>query len=382
MVRIAVNIVYATRATIPFASAASVNTMRMCECLAELGHDVTLAIGAKFWRRHPSEAEVWKFYGVEPQFRIERFLELPRCGLWFDSAIVRYAASQRSLLYARYIRILPAALRASIPTILEIHSLPDRYGLETLRRVWDASKLLGVVVLTEALQRDLQIAMKLASNDKILIAPDAVSPGRFASPDTQDDSSVAAGYVGSFYPGKGLEVILPLAERCRDVDFQIFGGTPDLVHRYSQASVATPNLKWHGYIPPAEMASRFNSFQIALLPNQPVVNMVNGDDIGRYTSPMKLFEYMAAGKAIVASDLPVLREVLTDRVNALLVPHNDPQAWAAVIELLKNNVELRHSLGCRARTDAIEKYSYESRFRRILGLYDPAGSQFGRKEAA
>lgn len=375
-------IVYATRATVPFASAASTNTMRMCECLADLGHDVTLAIGAKFWRLNPSDANVWKFYGVEPRFRIQRFLELPRCGVWFDSAIVRRAASQQALLYARYIRILPAALRASVPTILEIHSLPSRDGLETLRRVWDAPNLLGVVVLTEALRRDLRAAMNAASDAKILVAADAVSPRRFASTDTHNDSPVAAGYVGSFHPGKGLEVILPLAERCRDVDFQIFGGTPELVRRYSQASVATPNLKWHGYIPPAGMASRFNSFQIALLPNQPVVTIANRDDIGRYTSPMKLFEYMAAGKAIVASDLPVLREVLTDRVNALLVPHDDTQAWGRAVQLLKNDTELRHSLGYRARKDAIETYSYEARFHRILGLYDCGNSQVGRKEAA
>lgn len=375
-------IVYATRATVPFASAASTNTMRMCECLADLGHDVTLAIGAKFWRRNPSNEDVWKFYGVEPRFHIQRFFEFPRCGMWFDSAIVRKAASQRSLLYARYIRILPAALRASVPTILEIHSLPARDGLETLRRVSEDPNLLGVVVLTEALRRDLKSAMNAALDDKLLVAADAVNPRRFANADTSNRCPVTAGYVGSFYPGKGLEVILPLAERCKDVDFQIFGGTPELISRYSQASVATPNLKWHGYVPPAEMASRFNCFQIALLPNQPVVTIAKRDNIGRYTSPMKLFEYMAAGKAIVASDLPVLREVLTDRVNALLVPHDDIKAWAEAVHLLKNNAELRHSLSSRARSDAIEMYSYEARFRRILGLYDCGLSPIGRKEAA
>jgi glycosyltransferase involved in cell wall biosynthesis len=84
---------------------------------------------------------------------------------------------------------------------------------------------------------------------------------------------------------------------------------------------------------------------------------------------MKLFEYMAAGRAIVASDLPGIREVLSHDVDSLLVPHDDPAAWADAIHQLRRQPQRAQRLAAQARHEAQQRYSYTRRFRTILDRF-------------
>jgi len=90
-----------------------------------------------------------------------------------------------------------------------------------------------------------------------------------------------------------------------------------------------------------------------------------------FTSPLKLFEAMAAGRPIVASDLPSVREVLEDGVHALLVPADDPHALAAAIRKLDSDEDLRKRLA-RAAGDKVRQYSWDERARKILRLLEEA----------
>jgi glycosyltransferase involved in cell wall biosynthesis len=93
---------------------------------------------------------------------------------------------------------------------------------------------------------------------------------------------------------------------------------------------------------------------------------------------MKMFEYLAAGRPILASTLPVLGEVLADGVNALLLPHDRPERWAEALARLAAEPELAATLAARARRDA-SGYTWEERNRRLLagcGL-DPGAAPVG-----
>ena len=84
-----------------------------------------------------------------------------------------------------------------------------------------------------------------------------------------------------------------------------------------------------------------------------------------YTSPLKLFEYMAAGRPVVSSDLPVLREVLTDERNALLYPSRDPAALAAAVRHARRTARWRGQLTEQALQD-VRHYAWEARAQRII----------------
>ncbi len=100
------------------------------------------------------------------------------------------------------------------------------------------------------------------------------------------------------------------------------------------------------------------------MPYQKHVAASSGGDIAAYLSPMKLFEYLACGRAILSSDLPVLREVLNPD-NAILLDAEDVEGWSNALRLLQNDAQLRAKLGEHARRDAA-LYTWEARARAIL----------------
>jgi glycosyltransferase involved in cell wall biosynthesis len=90
-------------------------------------------------------------------------------------------------------------------------------------------------------------------------------------------------------------------------------------------------------------------------------------------SPLKLFEYMAWGKPILCSDLPVLREVIEDRRNGLLLPPDDPAKWVAALNRLVANPAEGERLGKNARSDFLTRHTWRQRADRVLdGLQYPA----------
>jgi glycosyltransferase involved in cell wall biosynthesis len=100
------------------------------------------------------------------------------------------------------------------------------------------------------------------------------------------------------------------------------------------------------------------------MPYQHKVAGSSGGDISRYLSPMKLFEYMACGRPILSSDLPVFREVLNKK-NAILLTPNDVNQWVECIELLQSDPEQRTKLAIQAKQD-VQQYTWEARAEHIL----------------
>jgi glycosyltransferase involved in cell wall biosynthesis len=357
-------VVFCSRATIPGPSAAALNVVQCCSALAARGVDVTLIRSVKVWRPATWGRGIGRFYGQTPAFKVYRLLELPRCGLYFDSQVAKEAARTGALLYTRDSRILTAAIGRKVPFVLEVHGKQDPRRLETVLEGIEGGLCRGIVAITEALKALLvQYCPRL--EPYILVAPDAVEPARFDSIPPAS-GNLALGYVGSLYPGKGMEIIAPLAEEIPEFDIHVYGGHARQVARWRRHCRHLRNLHFHGYVKPSNVPACFSKFTIGLLPNQPKVLMANGSDIGSYTSPMKLFEYMAAGKLVVASDIPVLREVIRDQENGVLVDHREPRAWATAIRRLAQDDDLREKLIRRARDEAVREYSYSVRFKRIL----------------
>ncbi len=175
------NIVYATRATIPYASAASLNAVQMCESLADLDHRVTLAIGRKFWRRSVVNIDWSQYYGFRPRFDVTRIWEIPRLGWGFDGSIWRLAKRQGALLYLRYPRLLAHRLAGGVPALLEIHSQVSSRECRQIVAALARGRLMGVVVITAALRDHLLRQPDLSPfADRLFVAPDAVSWQRFA----------------------------------------------------------------------------------------------------------------------------------------------------------------------------------------------------------
>jgi glycosyltransferase involved in cell wall biosynthesis len=171
-------------------------------------------------------------------------------------------------------------------------------------------------------------------------------------------------YTGHLYPAKGVDTLVRALPSLTDVHAVIAGGMPDDVSRTRRLAEAlgVTNVTLTGHLPPDRIPLFLKASDAVVLPYSAASRHSS-----RYTSPMKLFEYMAMKLPIVASDLPSVREVLTDGHDALLIPPDDPSALASSIRRVLGDRELAERLGVMAYQEA-QKRTWIERARRILSL--------------
>ena len=152
-------------------------------------------------------------------------------------------------------------------------------------------------------------------------------------------------YAGSFFGWKGVSDLIRAGNELPGFRITLLGGTPEQIAREKEAiSPGGARIDFRGHVPHADVAAALAQACIAVLPNR-------DDPDSRFTSPIKLFEYMAAGCAVVASDLPSLREVL-EPDEAVWVRPGDPEDLAAGLRQLADDPVRARRMGERAREKA------------------------------
>ena len=348
--------------------------MKMCQALAQNGHDVTLFASQEISQIEPDITNAHAFYGVEESFDLQGIPlgHYPGRGWRYSwDSFKAVKTLQPDLVYCRNLRGCALAALRGYPTILELHTLRfarsagDRLMLFVLGR---SPALKRVVVISNGLRMDL---LRTANLDvrKILVAHDGadLADKHKKPPELQaHHKGLQVGYVGHLYRGRGVELICELAKRLADVDFHVVGGQPTDIARVQQSAVLAPNLHLHGFRPHRDAGGFRTNCDVLIAPYQTEVGTRGGLDTSHWMSPLKIFEYMAAGKPIVCSDLPVLREVLEHQRTALMVPPDDIDAWASAIRLLGQNPNLRRRLGAAALQELRERYTWQQRARDVL----------------
>lgn len=167
-------------------------------------------------------------------------------------------------------------------------------------------------------------------------------------------------YAGSFFAWKGVSDLVRAAGDLPGCRITLLGGDAgQLARQRSATSAGGAQIDFRGQVPHQEVARELRSACIAVLPNRDHAD-------SRFTSPIKLFEYMAAGCAIVATDLPPLRDVLAED-EAIWVRPGDATSLAAGIRKLAADPALARRLGERAREKA-RGYTWRARAERLAGL--------------
>jgi len=366
---------------IPSRTANSIQVMKMAQGFAQLGHEVRLAAPRQS-SHQPEWADLAQHYGVQQHFAITWLPANPHLRRYdFGYHAVRWARAWKAdLVYTRLPQAAALASHMGTRTILEIHDLPQgRLGPWLFRRFLDGRGAARLVVITRSLANDL--AKKHDAPDSppfTLIAPDGVDMTRYENlPEPEiarsrlrefqgRETGFTAGYTGHLYAGRGIEMILAMANQLPEITFLLAGGEPEDVAKYRKtlSDRDIDNVILTGFIPNAALPSYQATCDVLLMPYQKQVSASSGGDIASYLSPMKLFEYLATGRAILSSSLPVLKEILNAQ-NAVLPPPDDIDAWVQTLEVMKGNPEQRNALGQRARKDA-SQYSWEARLKRIM----------------
>jgi len=174
-------------------------------------------------------------------------------------------------------------------------------------------------------------------------------------------------YAGSLFPWKGAADLVAAASSLPGCDIEIIGGEPSRVQELQAlAPRSGAELGFSGHLPHAQAMQRILGACIAVLPNRP-------DADSAFTSPIKLFEYMAAGCAIVVADLPPMREIL-DEQDAMWFTPGDPQSLAAAIAALVKDPDHARRLGERVRMKS-ERFTWQARAARLHAVLASMGKQ-------
>jgi len=374
----------------PSRRANTIQVAKMAQALKQLGHEVYLLVPApnRSIADQLNRAFNWQdfaeHYGLHEKFPVKWLATNPK--------LRRYDYGLRSLLWARqwgadliYTRLPQCAALASsagFSVVYEVHDFPrgnvNPFLLRTF--IWGRGKR-RLIVITHALANDITKAFGITHDQvDVVIAPDGVDIERYEDiPDPQQarsilDTTIAnfpnrftAGYSGHFYAGRGLQLLFELAARQPDMNFLIMGGENQVVEeaRAHANQAKLTNIFLTGFIPNAELPLYQASCEVLLMPYQKQVSGSSGGDIAPYLSPMKVFEYLACGRVIISSDLPVLREVINEKF-AFLLPSEQVDLWLATLRKIAESPTMREEMGELARKEA-RKYSWQSRAVIILG---------------
>jgi glycosyltransferase involved in cell wall biosynthesis len=378
-------IMYLASAIIPSRTANSVQVMKMCHAFAADGHEVRLLV-PDHKTVEPGVRDVFAFYGVAPNFSLQKLIYPNVRGQTTLAALHAALLIRRhrpDLVYSRWVSLCHRqSLFTRVPLALEVH-MPLRDDMvapftHLIRR----PSFRHLLVISQAL-RDWFVDAFPELEGRIQVVPDGADPpaSNLLPVPLRREGRLLAGYCGQLFPGKGVEIVVELARSMPEVDFHVVGGEGGDITRWREHAAGLGNLIFHGFLPTLEAQRYIAAVDVALAPYQQRVAVHGGrGDVARWMSPLKIFEYMALGKAIVSSDLPVLREILRDDLNALLCPPANLDAWQAALRRLSDPA-VRKRLGDKAQRDFRDNYSWAQRVRRITAIAGAHSERVGRSAA-
>lgn len=302
----------------------------------------------------------------------------------FDAVYERYSLwSWAPMEYARR-RGIPGLLEVNAPLVEEQaahRGLLDEAGAHAnARRVFHAASML----LAVSEEVGLHLASYPAAAGKIEVVPNGVNPGRFAPALTirrqrraSDTAGATIGFVGSLKPWHGTELLLEsfaaLRARRPSARLLVVGDGPERSRLEARAGGLSLNgsVRFTGAVSADEVPGWLGAMDVAVAP-YPALS-------GFYFSPLKVYEYMAAGLPVVASRIGQIRHVLDHEVNGILVEPGQRDELTSALEMLVDNPRLRERLGWAARASVEHRHTWAAVATRILTLVRHHAVQSGSR---
>ncbi len=348
----------------------AINTVKMAQGFARLGHRVTVVCRQSI-KGPVSSLQLKKTYGLTEPLR---WVQLPHEFLGFSVgehwrfsvlAVPRLLSIRPDLVFSRNYIFPWLCSRLGITTIAESHAQPDN-NTAPFRRLVEATRhknfRLWVTISRTLAEHYNYLGVP---KDKLLVLPDAVDLHLFQRPRQLPPSPYPSSrpnvvYAGQLFDYKGIPTVLETAALLPRFLFHLVGGTEGDIARHEQVArdLGLKNLNFHGLKPHSAVPPFLWHADTLLLPpsrNHPSSN---------WTSPVKLGEYLASGTPVVATDIPALRDWITDQ-QAEFVRPDDAESLAEGIERLLTDKPRAESLRS-AGPEKARELSYERRAEAIL----------------
>ena len=365
-------IFYLANSRIPTEKAHGIQIMKTCEALSCAGADVTLVLPG---RKNSIKDDPFEYYKVKNNFKISTFYTPDFVRYGKIGAFLSYFIFSFKILLKFYREDEIFYSRDELPVLFL-----SLFGKKTF---WEAhigkwndlvsftvKRVSGIIVISKGIKN--YFIKNGVPEKKFLVSPDAVDLKKFSLNIGKKEARKKIGlsqdkkiimYTGHLYGWKGADV---LAESAKffgdDVVFYFVGGTAGDIEKFkNKYEKIGGNIVVAGQKPHDDIPLYLHSADILIIPNS------GKEDISRlYTSPMKLFEYMAAGRPIVVSDLPSMREILNEKNALFFIPDNFESLAESIKKILEDK-NLSEKISSEARKDALN-YSWEKRAEGIINF--------------
>lgn len=340
----------------------------MTNALHSAGFSTTLYV---FFRPNAQKA-LHEGFGLEPRVRIgwssgiiSRFGKILSLVGWMCIVAMRH----HEVILTRS-PIIALAARRCDRVLLELHQeLPRRPSRARARRLILSllrAHRYRLVFISEGLRSHYLQECRNLRPERCMIAPSGFRRDWFPATWSPSPRGRLVTYAGSLYRGRGVEIVIEVARRIHDAQFRVVGGSSEEWSRLTAELEVPKNCVHIPHVAPATIPEYLLESDVLLAPYQHRVLIASGEDIGNVISPLKIIEYLAAGRAIVASDLPAIREVVTDSQQARLVAPDDVLLWTKTTRALLEDAVTGDRLGEQAFHSAHGRLEWDTRLSRML----------------
>ena len=360
-------LVYIADFSLPNMSAYALHVLKMCDAFSELKYSVKLVIPYK--SKKYSNDKIKKEFLLKKKFDIisifnkkKKFFFLSR--IFFTYKILDFLNQKKNLIiYSR--SIVPALILSYLKynVILEIHTemtgiTKSFFKIMNIRSLYNNLK---IIVINKKL-----ISLLNIDNKNCLVVDDAVDSRDFKNLSKKVMLNTCF-YSGSFVKGKGVELIKRIANKLPDFKFHLYGNLKTYANY--QKKDFPPNMIFKGFITYNKLTKKIKNYKILLMPYQKKINvLIKNTNVESYFSPLKMFDYMASGKIIIASNLKVYKHILKNKINSILINPNDINLWVSSIKEISKSNQLNY-LGKNAIKD-VNNYQWISRVKKIINFYE------------
>ncbi len=380
-------ITYIANTRLPTEKARGLQTMKSCEAFAERGCSVTLIAPDVV---NPITGDPFDYYGVKKIFRLEKkpcFDVLAQFLARYSEKAAFYASSiffalaavlplsfneEEGIIYSRDIFSLFLLCILGFKPVVEIHNFRGTRPRGHLSYIFDRAR--AIVVNAPATKEEI-LRYYAVPEYKILVAQNGVDVGFFNIPQTREEARTLLGlpmsktiisYVGRLETAGQEKGVADLIESFNTIHADrpdtllcVVGGSSEHIERYQSLVSKQESTLFAGQLPYNKIPLWLRAIDIVVIP------FPNTQQY-RTASPIKLFEFLAAGKTIVASDLPSLRVFLNDS-NALFFKPSDKNSLIHTLDYVLANPEFAQSLAGEALKEA-PRHSWLHRAEKILNF--------------
>jgi glycosyltransferase involved in cell wall biosynthesis len=363
-------ICYLANTAVPSTTASAIQIIKMCESFSKLKHEVLLITS------NASDKKVFDFYGVKSKFQIKKLKRYNKFPLGLKYYLFSLSSIMESLNFKSDVYITRNFFTSFLLTILRKKNILElHHGIEVESRIvrfivknsnfFNYKCLLKLVAITNSVKQYYQKKFNIKSN-KIIVAPSGTSiENKFFNNTLKNKKKLNIGYFGSLYKSRGVDLILKLSKIDRENKYFIFGNLKN--YKNIKNKFYSHNLSLNDYLPYKSVSKNILKMDVLLMPYQEkIVAAGNVGNIIDFTSPLKLFDYMACGKIIISSQVKVLQEILREKKNVIFIKNfNNAYAWKKEIQKIKFLNDKRFIIS-QNNFKMSKNYKLKERAKRIL----------------